>query len=387
MVALSGGVDSALVAYAAATTPGVSSLAVTANYRTLSAAEMASAREVAAQIGIRHHILEYDELANEDFVRNDQNRCYHCRTELGDRLRGLATAMGYPVIVDGANADDTAEYRPGMRAIRERGIRSPLLELGMSKADIRRLARDAGLAVHDRPSDSCLASRIPWGRRVTAQAAGQGGDGGTVRPAGCSGRPRPGPGHGRRGPDRSRQGGHTRAAGQQVRGVLQPDGAGVHRGGGGPGRVLAGGSQPAMIYMDNAASTRMLPEVVEAMIPYMRERMGNPSSIHREGRLARKSVERARAEVASLINAHPSEVLFTSGGTESNNTALYGIARRNPGLQDHHHCDRTRLGAGAVRQAGGGPPRYSLPGPRRRRHDKPRPTSSRPWRSRPAWSA
>ena len=88
-----------------------------------------------------------------------------------------------------------------------------------------------------------------------------------------------------------------------------------------------------MIYMDNAASTRMLPEVVEAMIPYMRERMGNPSSIHREGRLARKSIERARAEVASLINAHPSEVLFTSGGTESNNTALYGIARRNPGCR------------------------------------------------------
>lgn len=88
-----------------------------------------------------------------------------------------------------------------------------------------------------------------------------------------------------------------------------------------------------MIYMDNAASTRMLPEVVEAMIPYMRERMGNPSSIHREGRLARKSVERARAEVASLINAHPSEVLFTSGGTESNNTALYGIARQNPGCR------------------------------------------------------
>lgn len=169
MVALSGGVDSALVAYAAATTPGVSSLAVTANYRTLSAAELDSAREVAAQIGIRHHILEYDELANEDFVRNDQNRCYHCRTELGDRLRNLAFEMNYRVIVDGANADDTAEYRPGMRAIRERGIRSPLLELGMSKDDIRRLAKDAGLAVHDRPSDSCLASRIPWGRRVTAQ--------------------------------------------------------------------------------------------------------------------------------------------------------------------------------------------------------------------------
>lgn len=85
-----------------------------------------------------------------------------------------------------------------------------------------------------------------------------------------------------------------------------------------------------MIYMDNAASTRMLPEVVEAMIPYMRERLGNPSSIHREGRLARKAVERARAHVAALINARPAEIVFTSGGTESNNTALAGMAGRRP---------------------------------------------------------
>ena len=85
-----------------------------------------------------------------------------------------------------------------------------------------------------------------------------------------------------------------------------------------------------MIYMDNAASTRMLPEVVDAMIPYMQKRLGNPSSIHREGRLARKSVERARARVAELINAHPSEIVFTSGGTESNNMALYGMAGRRP---------------------------------------------------------
>lgn len=88
-----------------------------------------------------------------------------------------------------------------------------------------------------------------------------------------------------------------------------------------------------MIYMDNAASTRMLPEVVEAMIPYMQERLGNPSSIHREGRLARKSVERARSRVAALINANPSEIVFTSGGTESNNTALYGAASRRPRCQ------------------------------------------------------
>ena len=229
MVALSGGVDSALVAYAAATTPGVSSLAVTANYRTLSAAEMDSARGVAAQIGMSHHILEYDELTNEDFARNDQNRCYHCRTELGDRLRELAAEMNYRVIVDGANADDTAEYRPGMRAIREHGIRSPLLELACPRQTSGDWPR-----MPDSPSTTAvgLLPGIPHtlGQARNRPAAGQGGDGGTVRPAGCPGRPRPSPGHGRRGQDRSHQGGHTRAAGQHLRSVVQPDGAGFHRG-------------------------------------------------------------------------------------------------------------------------------------------------------------
>ena len=169
MVALSGGVDSAVVAYAARTAPGISALAVTANYRTLAAAELDSARAVAAQIGIRHHTLEYDELANEEFARNDSDRCYHCRTELGSRLQDLASEMNCGMIVDGTNADDTSEYRPGIRAIREHGIRSPLLEMAVSKPAVRRMAREAGLLVHDRPSDSCLASRVPWGRRVTAQ--------------------------------------------------------------------------------------------------------------------------------------------------------------------------------------------------------------------------
>ena len=168
LVALSGGVDSALVAHAAHAS-GVEAAAVTADYSTLADEELESAKSVASQIGIRHHIIRYDELADERFARNDDNRCYHCRTQLGRRLLSLAAESGYHTVVDGTNLDDTAEYRPGITAMHEHGIRSPLLEMRISKPRVREMAREAGLSVYDRPSNSCLASRIPWGTRVTAQ--------------------------------------------------------------------------------------------------------------------------------------------------------------------------------------------------------------------------
>lgn len=169
IVALSGGVDSALVAYAAHNSPHTKAMAVTADYMTLAEDELKSAKNVALQIGIKHHIIQYSELNDEEFTKNDKNRCYHCRTQMGQRLRALADETKYHVIVDGTNADDVFDYRPGMRAIAEHGIQSPLLELGIKKSHIRTLALQAGLDVHDRPSNSCLASRIPWGRRITAQ--------------------------------------------------------------------------------------------------------------------------------------------------------------------------------------------------------------------------
>lgn len=170
MVALSGGVDSALVAHAAFVQLGGSSVAVTADYSTLSQEEMASAKSVCSEIGLRHILLKYDELENPDFVKNDNSRCYHCRTELGSRLTNLAKAMnGSWTIVDGTNIDDLGDYRPGIEAMRRYDVRSPLVEVGFTKADIRRVARAVGLSVHDRPSNSCLASRIPWGERITAQ--------------------------------------------------------------------------------------------------------------------------------------------------------------------------------------------------------------------------
>ena len=169
MVALSGGVDSALVAYAAFAKLGDSAVAVTADYKTLSEDELAAAKGVCSEIGIRQILLDYDELENGDFVRNDSNRCFYCRMELGERLAGLAKEHGADLIVDGTNTDDLGDYRPGIEALRRHGIRSPLVEAGFAKSDVRRAARDAGLSVHDRPSNSCLASRSPWGQRVTAE--------------------------------------------------------------------------------------------------------------------------------------------------------------------------------------------------------------------------
>ena len=169
IVALSGGVDSALVAHAAFSSLGDSALAATADYRTLSSDELDSAKRVAAEIGIRHTVLTYDELENPDFVKNDRNRCFHCRSELAGHLLGLAASRGIRDIVDGTNADDLGDYRPGITALRNGGIRSPLVEVNMTKAEVRSAARSAGISVHDRPSNSCLASRLPWGRAVTAE--------------------------------------------------------------------------------------------------------------------------------------------------------------------------------------------------------------------------
>ncbi len=169
LVALSGGVDSALVAYAAQKALGESAAAVTADYKTLSKEELECAKKICIETGIRHIIIEYNELDNPNFVRNDQNRCYHCRTELAEHLLDLCKVEGFDLIVDGTNIDDLAEYRPGIIALKNNGVQSPLVEMGFTKSDVRNLARVVGLSVHDKPSNSCLASRIPWGNAVTVE--------------------------------------------------------------------------------------------------------------------------------------------------------------------------------------------------------------------------
>ncbi len=167
IIALSGGVDSAVVALAAKAALGSGAMAITADYKTLAQEELATARQVAKEIGVQHIIIEYDELKNSDFVRNDDLRCYHCRTELGQHLAEQASKYGITLIVDGTNVDDLSDYRPGIRALRENGVKSPMVELGMGKAEIRAIAKRFGLSIYDRPSNACLASRIPRGDKVT----------------------------------------------------------------------------------------------------------------------------------------------------------------------------------------------------------------------------
>lgn len=169
IIALSGGVDSALVAYAAFQKLGNSAIAVTADYKTLSKEELETAKQICSEIGIRQILLDYDELQNEEFVKNASDRCFHCRMELGDHLITLANEHDVKLIVDGTNLDDLGDYRPGIEALKRNGIRSPLVETNFTKNEIRRTAKLIGLSIYDKPSNSCLASRIPWGQRVTTE--------------------------------------------------------------------------------------------------------------------------------------------------------------------------------------------------------------------------
>ena len=169
LVSLSGGVDSALVAYAANKNLGKNAVAVTADYQTLAQNELDSAKTITREIGIRHIVISYNELENENFVQNDKNRCFYCRDELSEKLIAVSKRLGIDVIVDGTHTDDLGDYRPGIDILHKNGIKSPLLETNFTKQEIRKQTETLGLTVYDRPSNSCLASRIPWGQRVTAE--------------------------------------------------------------------------------------------------------------------------------------------------------------------------------------------------------------------------
>jgi len=167
VIALSGGVDSAVVAYAAKKALDGNAIAVTADYKTLSNEELESARMVAKEIGIKHKIIEYSELENPDFVKNDEYRCFHCRNELATHLLEVAKQENAELIVDGTNADDLDDFRPGIVALRQNGVKSPLVELSIKKSDVREIANALNLSIFDKPSNACLASRIPHGTEVT----------------------------------------------------------------------------------------------------------------------------------------------------------------------------------------------------------------------------
>jgi len=168
MIALSGGVDSALVALVARQALGKENvLTATANYKTLANEELEIAKKIAIEIDVDHIMIEYDELENPNFVKNDNLRCFHCRNELADNLQRVAKEKKIELIVDGSQIDDLKDYRPGMIALHQKGICSPLIDAGLNKLEIRYLAKINNLSVYDKPSNSCLASRIPHGSEVT----------------------------------------------------------------------------------------------------------------------------------------------------------------------------------------------------------------------------
>jgi uncharacterized protein len=166
VVAFSGGVDSSLVAAIAAQSLGDRALAVTAVSPALATGELDGAREVARAVGIPHETITTAELEREGYRANGRDRCYHCKSELYDHLLGLAAARGYDAVLSGANADDVGDWRPGLLAAEERGIRHPLLEAGIGKAEVRRLAAALGIPSAEKPASPCLASRIPYGTAV-----------------------------------------------------------------------------------------------------------------------------------------------------------------------------------------------------------------------------
>jgi uncharacterized protein len=166
-IAFSGGVDSAVVAKAAQIALGDRAVAVTGVSQSLADGELEAARQLAQLIGIRHVELTTEEIANPDYVANAGDRCFHCKTELYSQLEGIVEKLGVKVLVNGANADDMGDYRPGHEAARNHDVRSPLAECGFTKMEIRELALEWQLPVWDKPATPCLSSRIAYGVEVT----------------------------------------------------------------------------------------------------------------------------------------------------------------------------------------------------------------------------
>jgi len=169
IVAFSGGTDSAYLAWAANHVLGAGSLAMTADSATLPESHKRDAEAFVARFGIAHEYVRTLEFENPDYVKNDPNRCFHCKDELFTRLEQAARERGFEHIVYGVNLDDLGDYRPGQNAARQHRVAAPLAEARMTKADIRELSRLAGLPTWDRPASACLSSRIPYGTPVTVE--------------------------------------------------------------------------------------------------------------------------------------------------------------------------------------------------------------------------
>ena len=170
VVAYSGGVDSALLAAAAHEAIGTRALSVTAKSPSLAPAELREAVELAESLGLHHRVIDTNEVERADYQANAPDRCFFCKDELYTQLTGLAKEEGFGFVANGANLDDLGDHRPGLRAAEQYGVRSPLVEAGLTKAEIRALSKEKGLPTWDKPAQACLSSRVPYGTPVTVEA-------------------------------------------------------------------------------------------------------------------------------------------------------------------------------------------------------------------------
>jgi len=173
IVAYSGGTDSAFLSATANDVLGQKALVVTAESPSLAPSELRDAVSLAKRLGLNHRVIETAEVQRDDYKANDANRCYFCKDELYTKLGQLAKAEGFTWIANGANVDDQGDYRPGMSAATDYGVRSPLMEAELTKAEIRELSKAAGLPTWDKPAQACLSSRIPYGTPVSVEALTQ----------------------------------------------------------------------------------------------------------------------------------------------------------------------------------------------------------------------
>jgi pyridinium-3,5-biscarboxylic acid mononucleotide sulfurtransferase len=169
IIAYSGGTDSAYLAWAAHRVLGEGAIAITADSASIPTSHKRDAEQFARECGFRHEYIDTHEFENPDYVKNDKDRCFHCKDELFVKLEEYARRMGYAHIVYGVNKDDLGDYRPGQRAAKLHEVKAPLVEAGLTKAEIRELSKRAGLSTWDRPAAACLSSRVPYGTPVTVE--------------------------------------------------------------------------------------------------------------------------------------------------------------------------------------------------------------------------
>jgi len=169
LVAFSGGVDSSYLAYKVHEVLGSRSLAVTADSPSVPSHQRRMALQVAGEFALPHEVIRTDEVDRAEYRENPPNRCYFCKDELYTKLVAMASTRGFRTVVDGLNTDDLGDFRPGRRAAEEQGVRSPLVEAGLNKAEIRELSRRAGLPTADQPASACLSSRFPYGTPITPE--------------------------------------------------------------------------------------------------------------------------------------------------------------------------------------------------------------------------